>query len=105
LFVDKEDKKNGLELPSNGTSLDLLQAVYRNPELELGVRIKAAGMAIGFEHPKLAVTAQVSDEGLAELLDARLKRLAEAKRIEAPPPQIETKPHPPNVPDKRFRRI
>ena len=65
-----------IRLGPNGTSLDLLRAVYRNPDIPLAVRIRAAGLAIKYEHPALQVVAQISEQGFAELLERRLKHLA-----------------------------
>jgi hypothetical protein len=82
-------------------SLELLQSVYRSRAMPLTMRMRAAIEALPFEKPKLAVTATVSGHGFAELLEARLRRNAEAnpKTIEAAP--IETAPL---APDRRFRR-
>jgi len=75
--------------------------------------MRAAISALPHEVPRLAVTAQVTDMGVAELLDRRLKRLEEmklieatncAKVIDAQPQQVETKPPPARTPD-RFRRF
>ena len=52
-------------------ALELLQAVYRNAEVPLSVRMRAASIALPFEKPKLAVTAMVSGESFAAMLDKR----------------------------------
>jgi hypothetical protein len=49
------------------SALDLLRAVYRNPDVALPTRMRAAMAALPFEVPKLAVVATV---------DARLRRSA-----------------------------
>jgi len=72
-----------LQLEPNATSLEALQAIYRNPGLPLTTRMRAMISALPFETPKLAVTAQVTEKDFATLLDQRLKRLAELKLIEA----------------------
>jgi hypothetical protein len=58
----------------NATSLDLFQQVYRNPSLPLMTRMRAAGMALPHEHPKLAVTAVVSEGDFANQLDRTVLR-------------------------------
>lgn len=89
------------------TSLDDLRPGYRNPQLSLAVRMRAATAAFPFEHPKLAVTAMVSNQDFAALLEARLKRrqstVINQRVIEQK--VIEPIPHPPAVPDRRFRRV
>ena len=75
-----EDKKQQeIEIPADGISLDLLKAVYRNNQLPLTTRMRAAIAALPFEVPKLAVTAVVSEQDFATLLDRRLKRNEEMK--------------------------
>ena len=77
-------------------------------ELPLSVRMRAAIEMLPFTHPKLAVTAMVSEQDFATVLDRRLKRIEEmkAKVIEAKPPQIEAKSNPmPRIADKRYRRM
>jgi hypothetical protein len=87
--------------------LSFLKAVYMNVELPLSVRMRAAIELLPFTHPKLAVTALVSEQDFATVLDRRLKRIEEmrAKVIEAKPAQIEAKPPMPRIADKRYRRI
>ena len=97
-----------MEIGPSGTSLQLLQTVYRNPSISLPVRMRAAIAALPFEAPKLAVTALVSDQSFAELLERRLKHLSEiengnGKLIERG--AVETKPHFPRLADRRYRRL
>jgi hypothetical protein len=76
------------EIGPNGTSLTLLQLVYRNPSMPLHTRLRAAISALPMEHPRLGFTYQVSSEGdFASLLDARIARMKrqEAKLIEQRP--------------------
>ena len=61
------------------TALSFLQACYRNPSLNLTTRARIAIACLPFEVPRLAVTAQVTDQGFGELLDRRLKRIEQMK--------------------------
>ena len=70
-----------IDNPENAHAL--LRAVYQNPEVPLSVRMRAAMACLPFETPKLAVTAQITEQDFATLLDRRLKRLEEMKLIEA----------------------
>jgi hypothetical protein len=76
--------------------LNFLKAVYMDAKLPLSVRMRAAIELLPFTHPKLAVTAMVTENDIATLLDRRLKRIEqmEMKVIEAKPQTqtIETKP-------------
>lgn len=95
-----------IEIGPDGTSLTLLQAIYKNPAMPLHTRMRAAIAALAHEHPRLGVTFQTSDEtDFAKLLDQRIQR-HQSKLIEhQPQPAIETKPPIARTPDRRFRRI
>jgi hypothetical protein len=103
------DEMNLIRAPAKAptTSLDFLRAVYCNEALPLSVRMRAAIAALPFEAPKLAVTANVQDQGIAALLEARLRRIAEAKNDETNPKVIENQPAQTvrMVPDQRLRRV
>jgi hypothetical protein len=87
-------------------ALEFLQEVYCNDQLPLVTRMRAAIAALPFESPKLAVTAMVSEQDFATLLDQRLKRIEEmrAKEIEETP-QVEAKSALPQLADRRYRRL
>ena len=100
VFEDK--KENLIELGPNGMSIDLLRAVYRNPSIPLPVRIRCAVAALPHEVPRLQVTAQVNEQSFAELLDRRLKRIAEMEgqpRTQIDQPQIEAPKGLPRIAD------
>ena len=81
-----------IEIPPNGNSLDLLQAVYRCSSLPLTTRMRAALGAIQHEVPKLLATAITQDNDIATLLDRRIARYQEMERtklIEHTPTNIE----------------
>src|SRR6516225_1865152 len=97
--VDKMNEE--IEMLPNGIALDLLQAIYRSNEQPLHTRMRAAGMAIPYESPKLIATAIVNEGSFAELLDRRIKRMQEMKIIEAEPTaQTDAKPPFPRLPDR-----
>jgi hypothetical protein len=82
--------------------------IYRDPQLSTAVSMRAAGLAIAYETPKLLATAIINESSFAELLDRRLKRIEEMKLIEAKPNNGGEKVDarlPPPIPDRRFRRI
>jgi hypothetical protein len=94
IFDDRPGE--AFELPEGATSLTLLQVVYRSAALPLPTRMRAASIAIAYEHPKLAVTAIIDDGGFAERLDRALLRSAGPKVIEHAPQVRE--PLPPTGP-------
>lgn len=71
-------------LPSNASSLDLLQAVYRDAGQPLPVRMRAAIAALPFERPKLAVTASV-DGFFARRMELAMERRGVSAVIDARP--------------------
>jgi len=101
-------------------ALDFLQAVYRNSDIPLNTRMRAAGMALPFERPKLAVLVTNREGDLADRLERACRATQQVnedrkvmKVIEhEPSPVIET-PEP--APDhgkafasdfkSRFRRL
>jgi hypothetical protein len=107
----KQAQEAVFEIGPDGTSLTLLQAVYRNPAVPLHTRIRCAAFALPYEHPKLMVTAVVQEHDLASLLDARLRWIAERESGPNGPnapkgnrPEVEVKPPLPRLPDRRYRR-
>jgi hypothetical protein len=74
------------------SSLALLQAVYRDQALPLSTRMRAAAIAIPFEHPKLAVTAVISDDSFAERLDRAIERSGLGAPEPKAPKVIEAQP-------------
>ena len=105
----EDEVRSVFEIGPNGMSLDLLRAVYRNASVDLSIRIRCAMACLPFESPKLAVTAVVSEQDFATVLDRRLKRVEEMKTnaIEATPvidgEKVDVR-LPPRLPDRRFRR-
>jgi hypothetical protein len=103
---ERERRMSELELVPNGAPLDFLEAVMRNPELSLPVRMRAAIEAAPYRHPKLSATAIMSGQDFGSLLDARLARNAPPKQIAPPVPHdpAELLPKAPASSDRRFRR-
>src|SRR6516225_10033336 len=60
----------------DGEKVDVrLPPVVPDRRLPLSVRMRAAIEVLPFTHPKLAVTAMVSEQDFATVLDRRLKRI------------------------------
>ena len=73
------------------TPLDFLMAVYRDNDLPLSVRMKAATEAAPYVHPKLTAIAMLNERDLGARLDRAIersrvrlngRRVIEAKPIE-----------------------
>src|SRR5215467_7971400 len=63
-----------VDVGPNASSLDLLSAVYRDPSKPLSVRMRAAIAALPFEHPQLAVVANINALEFASELEAAISR-------------------------------
>ena len=63
-----------IEVAPDGTSLDLLRAIYRRVDLPLSTRMRAATAALPHEHPKLAVTTVVNAGDFADQLERAVER-------------------------------
>jgi hypothetical protein len=73
-----------LEMPPplrGDTALSLLQAVYRDPDLPLSTRMRAAAQALPFESPRLSAIANLSPEDFSDRLERAITR-SEVRLIE-----------------------
>ena len=77
--VDAMNVRDPLGLSPDATSLDFHQAVYRNPSLPIPTRQRSAIAALQFEHPKLAVTAVISEGSFADRPDKAVARSNKAR--------------------------
>jgi hypothetical protein len=100
--IEEAQRPPLVEFPENGTSLDLLQAIYRNPSLPLSTRKSAAAIAIQFEHPKLGVSLNLPwNDDFADRLTRAVERSSRVMKMIDPPNIIEQPP----PPDRKLRRI
>ena len=78
--------------PEGETSLELLQAVYRNRKQPLNVRVRCAVEALAHEYPRVSAVAvtSMSGQSFAEALDRAIERSG-IKPLPAPK-QIEARP-------------
>src|SRR5262245_37597588 len=66
----------------DGMGLDLLRAVYRNPTIDLHVRMRAAALSLPYESPRLAVTAVIDNQkDFGAILERRMKHMDEVNRV------------------------
>jgi hypothetical protein len=66
---------NAIEVPPDASPLDFLCRVFRDSRQPLSARLKAAGLAAPFVHPKLAVTAVIQEGGsIASKIEAARNR-------------------------------
>src|SRR5262245_31617372 len=91
--IEQKQKMEGqIQLSTNATSLDFLQAIYRDSRQPIQRRMRAAQAAIAYEHPRLAVVARVREEDLADRMLRAIE--ATAKVIDARPTQVMPLPKP-----------
>jgi hypothetical protein len=72
------------------TALELLQAVYRSPDVPLSVRMRAAAIALPFEAPKLVACANLTADDFNERLERAINRSRPLRLIEGPKPVAKT---------------
>jgi len=70
-----------LEVESEATSLDFLQAIYRSSGQPMPTRMRAAIAALPFEHPKRAIVENVFS--FASQLEAASRRVGKSNVIDA----------------------
>jgi|SRR5215467_12985663 len=96
--IEEKQKMEGqIQLSTDATSLDLLQAIYRDNRQPLQRRMRAAIACLLFERPKFAVVVQTTTKDLAvrmqQALEARMKIVnAWATEVKELPKPVETKP-------------
>jgi hypothetical protein len=90
------------ELEPDATSLNLLQKVYRSSSVPLNTRLRAAGMALQFEHPKLGVSLNLPwNDDFADRLTRAVERSGRVMKTIDQPKVIEQSPSA----DRSFRRV
>ena len=63
-------------------ALAFLRSVYQNEKVPLPVRMRAAQIAIEYERPRLAMTAQINGEDFASRMERAIEASNRAKRGE-----------------------
>ena len=74
-----------LDVPADASSLDFLRAVYRSPSQPMARRMRAAQIAVEYEHPRLAVTALMDGKAIGAALERALKRSGKFIDRSSPP--------------------
>jgi hypothetical protein len=67
------------------TAHQLLQDIYRNEQVPLPVRMRAAIESLPYETPKLMAVANVTEGSFAKMLDRAIERSRPLKMIELKP--------------------
>jgi hypothetical protein len=86
-----EPEANEIELAADASSLDFLQAVYRNAQQPMQRRMRAAIEALPFERPKLAVVQNLYSFA-DQMREVARTRYAGGNVIDAPRPAIPKTP-------------
>jgi hypothetical protein len=106
-----------LPLPEGATSLDFMKAIYRDPRQPISRRMRAAQIAIAYEHPKLSATYAVDGSrnfaqqmkelatirGRSNVLDAHRTYKEQKAPVPAPVPEVGPDGKMPSVPGFRRR--
>jgi hypothetical protein len=66
-------------------TLSVLQRIAHDERVPLAIRVKAAGLAVGYERPKISVTAHANGLDLFEVLERRRMGKRQTKLIEQQP--------------------
>ena len=78
-LVDRRRWREAIDDPDE--ALTFLQAIYRNSEVALSVRMRAAIEALPYEKPRLAVTANITGADFASMLDRAIERSGKGREV------------------------
>ncbi len=78
---EKAEMVDEITLPEGATSLHFMQAIYRDGRQPMTRRMRAAQIAIPFEHAKLEIT--LDSDGFANVLEEAMVRLGKTIVIDA----------------------
>jgi hypothetical protein len=92
-LAELEEEPQG---PEGETSLQLLQAIYRNRKQPLNVRVRCAVEALAHEYPKVSAVqvSHMNGQDFAEALDRAIQRSQSPHVMNRPP--VLTIEHSPN---------
>jgi hypothetical protein len=94
-------------VPEGETSLQLLQAIYRDKKQPLNVRVRCAVESLPYENPKLSATAIATMDGksFAEALERANARSATVRNGSVPMLNGPVEPLPATVASKPMQRL
>jgi hypothetical protein len=82
-YRGRPEAEEEITLPEGATSLHFMQAIYRDPGQPITRRMRAAQIAIAYEHPKLAVTVNTDVTGFASQMEEVMRRSGKSTVIDA----------------------